>query len=97
MALGNSRGISIIELVLVIALVAIMALAAAPRLANITGMKTAATARTLQSDFVYAQSRDQAQRAIFEYIEVFYNRTRRHTSIGNLSPMDFELQRAKAA
>ncbi|MBA3936408.1 MAG: IS3 family transposase [Planctomycetes bacterium] len=43
------------------------------------------------------QTRAEAQNAIFEYIEVFYNKTRRHTSIGNLSSMDFDLQRAKAA
>ena len=35
--------------------------------------------------------------AIFEYIEVFYDRTRRQTSIGNVSSMDFELRRAQAA
>jgi len=55
---------------------------------------------TLKNELIYRrqfQTRDEAQSAIFEYIEVFYNRTRRHTSIGNLSPMDFELQRAKAA
>ena len=55
---------------------------------------------TLKNELIHRrhfQSRDQAQRAIFEYIEVFYNRSRRHTSIGNLSPMDFELQRAQAA
>jgi putative transposase len=27
---------------------------------------------------------------IFEYIEAFYNRTRRHSSIGMLSPTAFE-------
>jgi transposase InsO family protein len=55
---------------------------------------------TLKNELIHRchfQTRDEAQRAIFEYIEVFYNRTRRHTSIGNLSPMDFELQRIKAA
>ena len=55
---------------------------------------------TLKNELIYRrqfQTRDEAQHAIFEYIEVFYNRTRRHTSIGNLSPMDFELQRAQAA
>jgi putative transposase len=55
---------------------------------------------TLKNELIHRhqfQTRDEAQRAIFEYIEVFYNRTRRHTSIGNISPMDFELQRAKAA
>jgi len=36
-------------------------------------------------------SRDQMREAVFEYIEVDYNRTRRHTSIGNVSPMTFEM------
>ena len=31
-----------------------------------------------------------ARAAVFEYIEVFYNRIRRHSGIGNLSPADFE-------
>jgi transposase InsO family protein len=29
--------------------------------------------------------------ALFEYIEVFYNRQRRHSSLGYVSPADFEL------
>ena len=29
--------------------------------------------------------------AIFEYIEVFHNRRRRHSSLGMLSPIEFEL------
>lgn len=32
----------------------------------------------------------QARAAVFEYIEVFYSRIRRHTSLGNLSPEQFE-------
>jgi transposase InsO family protein len=35
-------------------------------------------------------TRDEAERDLFEYIEVFYNRKRRHTSLGGLSPVDFE-------
>ena len=31
-----------------------------------------------------------AKAAVFEYIEVFYNRIRRHSSLGNLSPEHFE-------
>ncbi len=31
-----------------------------------------------------------AKAAVFDYIEVFYNRIRRHSSIGNLSPEQFE-------
>ncbi|MNY80702.1 hypothetical protein D3C86_2218790 [compost metagenome] len=36
-----------------------------------------------------------ARRAIFEYIEVFYNRKRRHSSIGYLTPNEFEAQFSK--
>jgi len=48
---------------------------------------------TFKTELVYQQrfaTRDEARRAIFEYIEVFYNRQRRHASIGNLSPAEFE-------
>jgi len=34
--------------------------------------------------------RDQARLAIFDYIDVFYNRTRRHSKLGYLSPTEFE-------
>jgi putative transposase len=36
------------------------------------------------------QSRKEAKTAIFDYIEVFYNRKRKHSSLGYLSPVDFE-------
>jgi putative transposase len=32
----------------------------------------------------------EAKAAVFDYIEVFYNRIRRHSSLGNLSPSQFE-------
>jgi putative transposase len=32
----------------------------------------------------------EARAAVFEYIEGFYNRIRRHSSLGNLSPEQFE-------
>jgi putative transposase len=35
-------------------------------------------------------SRDQARTSIFEYIEAFYNRVRRHSSLGYVSPEEFE-------
>ncbi len=35
---------------------------------------------------------DALQTAIFEYIEVFYNRQRRHSAIGNISPHQYEQQ-----
>jgi len=38
------------------------------------------------------ETRSQANQAIFEYIEVFYNRQRLHSSNNYLSPVDFENQ-----
>jgi transposase InsO family protein len=35
-------------------------------------------------------TRDEAQAAVFEYIEMFYNRQRLHSSIGYVSPVEFE-------
>jgi transposase InsO family protein len=36
------------------------------------------------------ESRDQAALKIFEWIEVYYNRVRRHSTINYLSPVDYE-------
>lgn len=38
------------------------------------------------------ETRSQANQAIFEYIEVFYNRQRLHSSNNYMSPVDFENQ-----
>ena len=38
------------------------------------------------------RTRDEARADIFEYIECFYNRKRRHGYVGNISPVDFERQ-----
>lgn len=46
-----------------------------------------------ESDF---PSRQAARRAIFEFIEVWYNRERRHSSLGYVSPAEYE-QRLHAA
>lgn len=40
------------------------------------------------------QTRRELAQAIFEYIEAFYNPERRHTSINNLSPIDYETYHA---
>ncbi|MFA0039039.1 IS3 family transposase [Vibrio sp. 10N.261.52.A1] len=37
-------------------------------------------------------TREQMRQTIFEYIKVDYNRTRRHSALGYLSPMNFEKQ-----
>ena len=38
------------------------------------------------------RTRQQARADLFEYIEIFYNRKRRHGHLGNISPVDFERQ-----
>ena len=48
---------------------------------------------TLKTELIYHEifeTRAQANQAIFEYIEVFYNRQRMHSANGNLSPVEFE-------
>ena len=50
---------------------------------------------TLKTELVHYRdylTRDEARRDIFEYIEVFYNRQRRHSTLGYLSPVEFERQ-----
>ena len=43
------------------------------------------------------RSRRQAQSELFEYIEVFYNRQRRHSTLGYQAPAEFEKTWSKAA
>jgi transposase InsO family protein len=43
------------------------------------------------------QTRALARQAIFQYIEAWYNRTRRHSTLNYLSPMQYERQRTSAA
>jgi len=50
---------------------------------------------TLKAELVYREqfkTRQEAKTKIFDYIEVFYNRQRRHSTLGNISPVDFELR-----
>jgi putative transposase len=52
---------------------------------------------SLKNELVHHSSfktRNEARTAIFEYIEVFYNRQRRHQSLNYLSPIDYERSRA---
>mgnify|MGYP000055966958 CR=1 FL=1 len=37
-------------------------------------------------------TREEMRQALFEYIEVDYNRTRRPNALGHLSPVNFEKQ-----
>ena len=55
---------------------------------------------TLKTELVYQedfQTREEAHQAIFEYIEVFYNRQRKHSTNGYLAPFKYEQQLAEAA
>ena len=48
---------------------------------------------TLKTELVHHEdyrSRTEAKASIFEYIEVFYNRQRRHSHIGQMAPLPFE-------
>jgi transposase InsO family protein len=40
------------------------------------------------------RTREQARSSLFDYLEVFYNRHRRHSAIHYVSPMTFELQQS---
>ncbi|MEJ1387209.1 MAG: IS3 family transposase, partial [Candidatus Sedimenticola sp. (ex Thyasira tokunagai)] len=54
----------------------------------------------LKVELIYAEqfeSISEAKSGIFEYIEVFYNRLRRHSAIGYVSPAEFERIAAIAA
>lgn len=49
--------------------------------------------KTLKSDLIYKTyfyTKKEAKKEIFEYIEFYYNRTRSHSYLGNLSPVRFE-------
>lgn len=37
---------------------------------------------------------EEARRAVFDYLEVWYNRQRRHSPLGDRSPAEFETQLA---
>jgi transposase InsO family protein len=42
-------------------------------------------------------TRAEARRALFDYIELFYNGVRRHSTLGHLSPVEFERQWQRTA
>jgi len=48
---------------------------------------------SLKKELIHGEdfaTRAEARAAVFEYIEVFYNRQRRHSTLGYVSPADFE-------
>ena len=55
---------------------------------------------SLKSELVYHhtfKTRNDAQLAIFEFIEIFYNRQRLHSTLGYLTPEEFHLKGKKVA
>ncbi len=51
---------------------------------------------TLKTELVHEAdwpTRAAARAAVFEYLEVWYNRQRRHSALGYLSPAEYEAQR----
>ena len=53
-----------------------------------SALKTERTARKIYN------SRNQAKADVFDFIERFYNPKRRHSTIGYLSPIEFERRAA---
>jgi putative transposase len=51
-----------------------------------SSLKTERTARKTY------RTRDEAKADVFDYIECFYNPKRRHSTIGYLSPVEFEMK-----
>ena len=48
---------------------------------------------TLKKELIHQEryaTRAEARRSVFEYIEVFYNRERRHSALAYVSPAEFE-------
>jgi len=55
---------------------------------------------TLKTELIYQnnyRTREDAKQDIFEYIEVFYNRKRRHSALGYISPEQFEKKNLRIA
>jgi putative transposase len=50
------------------------------------------TLKTELVDHEDYKTKTEARQSIFEYIEVFYNRQRRHSYFGYLNPVEFERQ-----
>lgn len=53
--------------------------------------------KTLKRELAEGRSygtRDEAKQDIFKYIELYYNRVRMHSTLGYMSPVEYERQHA---
>jgi putative transposase len=48
--------------------------------------------KTERTDRKTYRTRDEARSDVFDYIERFYNPKRRHSTLGYLSPIEFEMK-----
>jgi len=51
---------------------------------------------TLKVEFIHRMkfmTREEAKRKVFEYVEMYYNRKRAHSTLGYLSPFEYEKQK----
>jgi transposase InsO family protein len=70
-------------------------LGATTRRGNIAGRPAESFFGTLKTELVHRthyRIRAEARASVFEWIECWYNRRRRHSSLGYLSPEAFEAQ-----
>ena len=54
---------------------------------------------TLKKELVHRRSwpeREELRREVFDYIEIFYNATRRHSTLGMLSPARYEREKTRS-
>lgn len=52
---------------------------------------------TLKKELIYREKYcdvEDLQKSLFEYIEIFYNRQRKHSTLGSLSHFEFESKNA---
>ena len=55
---------------------------------------------TLKKELIYRRtwpSREELRREVFDYIEAFYNPVRRHSTLGMLSPVNYEASASSLA